>query len=180
MASCCFPPLRPRGKATLQSWSRSYHSAVARFTTIDRRGMPISCDTGIMIGEPDENFVYVEPEVGNAIRSAIIHQLGSGAFNHSEALPLQFNHDSKHFSYMSISSITNPDANNMLESLPFPRIDIRQNLGQPESKISSATLWLSGNWHAITLDGTPEEAFERTSRESASKLKGALERLKHS
>ncbi|KAG4263094.1 hypothetical protein FPRO04_12932 [Fusarium proliferatum] len=141
MASCCFPPLRPRGKATLQSWSRSYHSAVARFTTIDRRGMPISCDTGIMIGELDESFVYVEPEVGNAIRSAIIHQLGSGAFNHSETLPLQFNHDSKHFSY---------------KSLPFPRIDIRQNLGQPESKISSATLWLSGNWHAITLDGTPE------------------------
>ncbi|KAI1066406.1 hypothetical protein LB506_008495 [Fusarium annulatum] len=165
MASCCFPPLRPRGKATLQSWSRSYHSAVARFTTIDRRGMPISCDTGIMIGELDESFVYVEPEVGNAIRSAIIHQLGSGAFNHSETLPLQFNHDSKHFSY---------------KSLPFPRIDIRQNLGQPESKISSATLWLSGNWHAITLDGTPEEAFERASRESASKLKGALERLKHS
>lgn len=61
--------------------------------------MPISCDTGIMIGEPDENFVYVEPEVGNAIRSAIIHQLGSGAFNHSETLPLQFNHDSKHFAY---------------------------------------------------------------------------------
>ena len=107
------------------------------------------------------------------------------------------------FLIVSISSITNPDANNMLESLPFPRIDIRQNLGQPESKISSATLWLSGNWHAITLDGTPDgqytnqvsfsrksnqltlfflliEAFERASRESASELKSAFERLKHS
>lgn len=104
---------------------------------------------------------------------------------------------------VSISSITIPDANNMLESLPFPRIDIHQNLGQPDSKISSATLWLSGNWHAITLDGTPDgqytnqlsflrnsnqltsfflliEAFERASRESASELMGALERLKHS
>lgn len=65
------------------------------------------------------------------------------------------------FLIVSISSITNPDANNMLESLPFPRIDIRQNLGQPESKISSATLWLSGNWHAITLDGTPEGQYSK-------------------
>lgn len=165
MASRYFQALRLRSKATLQSWARPYHSAVARFTTIDPRGMPISCDTGIMIGEPDENFIYIEPEVGKAIRSAIVHQLGSGALNHSETLPLQFNHNSKHFAY---------------KSLPFPRIDIRQNLGQPESKISSATLWLSGNWHAITLDGTPDEAFERASRESASELKGALERLKHS
>lgn len=88
-----------RGKATIQSWSRPYHSATARFTTIDPRGKPLSCDTGIMIGEPDENFVYVEPEVGNAIRSAIVHQLGSSALNHSETLPLQFNHDTKHFAY---------------------------------------------------------------------------------
>ncbi|KAM9873726.1 hypothetical protein VDGL01_12205 [Verticillium dahliae] len=41
-----------------------------------------------------------------------------------------------------------------------------------------ATLWLSGNWHALTLDGTPEEAFERTSRDSAEELKDTLEKLK--
>lgn len=61
--------------------------------------MPLSYDTGIMIGEPDDNYVYVELEVGNAIRSAIVHQLGPSALNHSETLPLQFNHDSKHFAY---------------------------------------------------------------------------------
>ncbi|KAF4473190.1 hypothetical protein FAGAP_13385 [Fusarium agapanthi] len=141
MVSRCLQPLRLRGKAIQQSWSRAYHSAVARFTTLDLRGMPVSCDTGIMIGEPDETFIYIEPEVGNAIRSTIVHQLGSGALNHPETLSLQFNHKSKHFAY---------------RSLPFPRIDIGQNLGQRESKISSATLWLSGNWHAITLDGTPD------------------------
>ncbi|KAG7102944.1 hypothetical protein HYQ44_017032 [Verticillium longisporum] len=41
-----------------------------------------------------------------------------------------------------------------------------------------ATLWLSGNWHALTLDGTLEEAFERTSRDSAEELKDTLEKLK--
>ncbi|KAF5018678.1 hypothetical protein F66182_9324 [Fusarium sp. NRRL 66182] len=164
MASRCLRPLHLKSKSTLQPWSRPYHSAVARFTTIDPRGIPVSCDTGIMIGDPHESFVYIEPEVGNAIRSAVVRQLGSGASSHSETLSLQYNHDSKHFAY---------------KSLPFPRIDIHQKLGQSESKISSATLWLSGNWHAITLDGTPGESFERASRESASELKGALERLKH-
>ncbi|KAJ0138990.1 hypothetical protein HZ326_18040 [Fusarium oxysporum f. sp. albedinis] len=47
----------------------------------------------------------------------------------------------------------------------------------------------SGNWHAISLTEHPlsvriftplTEAFERMSRESASELKGALEKLKHS
>ncbi|KAH7262579.1 hypothetical protein BKA59DRAFT_540156 [Fusarium tricinctum] len=165
MASRYFPAVRLRGKATLQSWSRPYHSATARFTTIDPRGMPLSCDTRIMIGEPDENFIYVEPEVGNAIRSAIVHQLGSSVLTNSGTFSLQFHHDSKHFAY---------------RSSPFPRIDIPQGLGQPEGRISSVTLWLSGNWHAITLDGTPDETFERASRESARELKGALERLKQS
>lgn len=84
--------------------------------------------------------------------------------------------------------------------MPLPRIDIPQNLGQSHGNLSPATLWLSGNWHAITLDGTPDgqyfnqnnllgnsdfliffiESFERMSRESASELKGALEKLKDS
>ncbi|KAF4979904.1 hypothetical protein FZEAL_3985 [Fusarium zealandicum] len=102
------------------------------FATIDPRDMRTSCDTEIMVGEPGESYIYVEPEVGNAIRVAIA-QLGSSVSNHSET--------------------------NELESLLFPRIDISKNLGQTKSKISSATLWLSGNWHAITLDGTPDASI---------------------
>ncbi|KAG6312614.1 hypothetical protein E4U44_003166 [Claviceps purpurea] len=130
--------------------------------------MPVSRDIGIMIGEPDENFVYIEPEVGNTFKSAIIQQIGSGASKRSEVcetLPLQYNHDSKDFSHKSLS---------------HPRIAISQNLGHAKGKVSSATLWLSGNWHAITLDGTPDESFERMSRESAFELNGALELLKDS
>lgn len=145
--------------------SRSYHTATAKFTTIDAKGIPISCNTGIMVGEPEESYVYVEPEVGNAIKFAIFHHLKSGASSHPKTLPLQFHHDSHHFAHKSV---------------PLPRIDIFRNLGQTNRNISPATLWLSGNWHAITLDGTPDESFERMSRESASELKGALEKLKDS
>ncbi|UZP45266.1 hypothetical protein NXS19_013078 [Fusarium pseudograminearum] len=165
MASRYIQTLRSRVKATHKPWPRSYHSAVARFTTIDPRGAPISFNTGIMVGEPNQNYIYIEPEVGNAIRAAIIRQLGSGVVNDTATLSLQFDHDSKHFAHMS---------------LPLPRINISQNLGRHDSKISPATLWLSGNWYAITLDGTPDESFERASRETAYRLKGALERLKDS
>ncbi|KAG6123653.1 hypothetical protein E4U13_002282 [Claviceps humidiphila] len=171
MASRCLRSLRPRGRVTFTTTLQSckFHSAVAKITTIDSQGMPVSRETGIMIGEPNENFVYVEPEVGNTFKSAIIQQIGtSGASKHSEVcetLPLQFNHDSKDFSH---------------KSLPHPRIAIGQNLGHAKGKVSSATLWLSGNWHAITLDGTPDESFERMSRESGLELNGALELLKDS
>ncbi|KAH8729180.1 hypothetical protein BGZ61DRAFT_345716 [Ilyonectria robusta] len=152
-------------KIGLNPWFRSYHNAIAKFTTIDPKGVPVSYKIGIKIGEPNESYVYVEPEVGNAIKSAIIRQLGSDRSDYRETLPLQFNHNSRHFSHKSVS---------------LPRIEIPQNLGQSNSNMSPATLWLSGNWYAITLDGTPDESFERMSRESASELKGALEKLKDS
>jgi hypothetical protein len=83
--------------------------------------------------------------------------------------------------------------------LPLPRVDIDRDLPKQSntySDISPATLWLSGNWHAITLDGSPDgrssskssntwpsnlgliETFERKSRESAQELRGVLDKLK--
>lgn len=168
MASRCLRSLRPRGRVTFTTTLQSckFHSAVAKITTIDSQGMPVSRETGIMIGEPDENFVYVEPEVGNTFKSAIIQQIGtSGASKHSEVcetLPLQFNHDSKDFSHskkLSIAIVNLACIDARSESLPHPRIAIGQNLGHAKGKVSSATLWLSGNWHAITLDGTPDGQY---------------------
>ncbi|KAK1978687.1 hypothetical protein LZ30DRAFT_632689, partial [Colletotrichum cereale] len=75
-----------------------------------------------------------------------------------------FNHKSRHFAR---------------RTLLFPRVEISQDLlRQTTGDISPATLWLSGNWHVITLDGTPDEAFERASRDSVNELEGTLEKLK--
>lgn len=78
---------------------RRYHSAIAKFTTIDSKGTSVSCDTGIMVGEPGESYVYIEPEVGKAIKSAVTHQLGSVVAGHPKTLPLQFYHGSNHFAH---------------------------------------------------------------------------------
>ncbi|OIW27366.1 hypothetical protein CONLIGDRAFT_682423 [Coniochaeta ligniaria NRRL 30616] len=124
-------------------WRRAYHRVKARFTTIDPKGSSVSYDTEIRVGEPHEAYVYIEPEIGNAIQSLVMRQMGIAVATQApEKLPLRFNHTSRHFAY---------------ETLPLPRLDIPQDLPrQTLSDVSPATLWLSGNWHAITLDGTPD------------------------
>lgn len=87
--------------------SHSYYSATAKFTDIDPKGAPVSYDTGIMVGEPHQSYIYVEPEVGNAIRSSIIRQLGSGVSSSSATLPLQFNHKSRAFAHSTRGSNPN-------------------------------------------------------------------------
>lgn len=77
--------------------------------------MPVSYDTGIMIGEPGESYIYIEPDSGKAFRRAVVSQLRS---------------DGAH-----------------------------QNLGDSKHDVSSATLWLTGNWNAITLDGSPDGSY---------------------
>ncbi|KAI1194712.1 hypothetical protein F5X97DRAFT_266756 [Nemania serpens] len=148
----------------LNSWYRSFHGAKARITTLDQRGLPISYETEIRVGEPHQAYIYVDPEVGNAIKSSIIQQIRKGQTQNPDKLSLDFDHKSNDFAY---------------KNLLFPRVNISQDLPrQTGSNISPATLWVSGNWHAITLNGTPDESFERASRSSASELKGALEKLK--
>ncbi|SCO84608.1 uncharacterized protein FRV6_08735 [Fusarium oxysporum] len=165
MLSRCIPKSLRGVKPTLKFSSRLYHNAVAKFTNIDKKGMPVSYDTGIMIGEPGESYICIEPDIGKAFRRAVVSQLGSDGAHQVVTLPLRFDHRSLHFIH---------------QSFPLPRIEIHQNLGDSKHDVSSATLWLTGNWNAITLDGSPDEDFERMSRETAVKLKGALDKLKDS
>jgi hypothetical protein len=88
-----------RVEPTLNFPFRLYHNAVAKITTIDSKGTPVSHDTSIMIGNPGESYIYVEPEVGEAMRRAVASQLRSGGAKHCETLPLQFNHRSLHFTH---------------------------------------------------------------------------------
>ncbi|KAF5570478.1 DOC family protein [Fusarium pseudoanthophilum] len=129
-----------RVKPTLNTPYRSYHNAVAKFTTIDSKGMPITYDTGIMIGDPGESYIYVEPDIGKAIKRAVVSQSEPSSDPQSETLSLKFNHRSLCFTH---------------QYLPLPRIELQRNLGDSKQEVSPATLWLTGNWNAITLDGSP-------------------------
>ncbi|CAK7270063.1 hypothetical protein SEPCBS119000_003897 [Sporothrix epigloea] len=163
---------RAHGAATYitrtAQWHRAFHHATARFTTIDSSGAPISNATDIKIGDAHEAYVYIDPSVGDATKSAIAQLLGTLKPKEDavEKLPLKFYHKSRHFAH---------------ESLPLPRVELDRDLPKQASSdgdTTPATLWLSGLWHAITLDGSPDEWFERESRNSARELKGTLDLLK--
>jgi hypothetical protein len=68
----------------------------------DTKGSPASCGTEIMVGEHNEGYSYVEPEVGNAINSLIIEQLRCGVASRPKRLSLRFYHDSHHFAHSKV------------------------------------------------------------------------------
>ncbi|KAI1054427.1 hypothetical protein LB506_010623 [Fusarium annulatum] len=141
-----------RAWPTLKLWHRLFHSAVGTFSNVDSK----DCNAG-------ESYIYIEPRVGHEIAFAIVRSTAPNLLHDYETIPLQFNHESFHFSH---------------QNLLFLRVDIPQNLGHSSNGVSPATLWLSGHMYPITLNGSPDEAFERMSTETGAKLKGALDKLK--
>ncbi|KAG8161877.1 hypothetical protein KVR01_008864 [Diaporthe batatas] len=141
------------------------HNTKGNLVTIDNLGATVSQEVIISRGGEDESFVMAEREVGLAMKSSIVRQLGVSLTSDPEAIPLKFHHKSLHFAH---------------ESLPYPRLIIDKELAGPDSSgVSAATLWLYGPAACeFTLDGTPDHDFAKSSRESHQRLKGVLEELK--
>lgn len=87
-------------------WRRNLitiHNAKGKFVTIDDFGALVSKEVTISRGGEDESFVMVEREVGLAIESAIVRQIGVSLTKDPEAIPVKFYHKSLHFAHgMSI------------------------------------------------------------------------------
>ncbi|KAH7168008.1 hypothetical protein DER46DRAFT_305427 [Fusarium sp. MPI-SDFR-AT-0072] len=88
--SRCIPTFLRGVQPTLKFSSRLYDNAVAKFTTIDSKGIPVSRDTSIMIGDPGESYIHVEPDIGKAFRGAAVSQLGFDGAHQFATLPLCF------------------------------------------------------------------------------------------
>ncbi|KAM4056026.1 hypothetical protein HRG_002951 [Hirsutella rhossiliensis] len=144
---------------------RALHEAKADFITLDSNGSPTTRKLDIFIGDPHEAVIAFDKDVGFAMKSAIAKKTGMCHVSDSEKMPLTFFHASRHFAHGAI---------------PYPRIVIERDLPrQNATDTSPATLWLWGASHSITLDGTPDYAFEVISRESHERLKGAAELLRN-
>lgn len=105
MRACRYSPRpRPELKSRLKaqaSHSRSFHQAKAHFTTMNHNGFPVSCETEIRVGESHEAYIYVEPDIGNAIISSITRQTGMGLTRDRKKLSLYFDHRSHYFAHSS-------------------------------------------------------------------------------
>ncbi|RDL37113.1 uncharacterized protein BP5553_04546 [Venustampulla echinocandica] len=143
---------------------RAIHTATAKFITISPQGAPATREVEVYLGDPEEAFVLLDPEICQAFKRGTMLQGGCSMAHDQYLYPLKFHHDTRHFSH---------------ESSLYPRLEIPQDLPrQSDTNSSPATLHTYGATHAITLDGTPDEAFERSLRESAQRLQPILDELK--
>lgn len=63
--------------------------------------LPVSSETEIRVGERHEAYIYVKPDIGNAVRSSITQQLGMGLAQDVKKISLDFNHRSRYFAHSS-------------------------------------------------------------------------------
>lgn len=83
---------------------KPYHQAAARFTTLSPAGILTTRDISITIGDPDEAYIYFDPEVGFSMKSSIMSQLGIGPVSlrrelSEPTIPLVFYHNTRHFAH---------------------------------------------------------------------------------
>ncbi|TAQ88250.1 hypothetical protein B7494_g3426 [Chlorociboria aeruginascens] len=98
-----------------------------------------------------------DPEIGRALQKETVTQ-------DQELCPLNFYHDTRHFSYKFSS---------------YPRLEIPHDLPrQLNANSSLATLHAYGVIHAITLNGTSDAGFHHSIRESIHRWQPVLDKLK--
>ncbi|PVH74070.1 hypothetical protein DL98DRAFT_430190 [Cadophora sp. DSE1049] len=163
------------------TFSRAHHSATARFTTISPQGTPVTRDIEVWLGGPAQAYVMFDPEISKAFQTSSVAHGRCSLTQDPELCPLNFHHDTQHFSHGTCIQTSNASELNEFsqESSPYPRLEIPQDLPrQSDANTSPATLHGYGVTHAITLDGTPDAAFHHSMRETIQRLQPVLNQLK--
>ncbi len=112
------------------------------------------------LGDPENTYVMFDSEISKAFQAENILQGGCSLGQDTE---LDFHHDTRHFSHSMFAPgiVTQMLTKYYLESSPYPRLEILQDLPQQlNAQSSPATLHAYGVTHAITLDGTPDGKLE--------------------
>ncbi|PWI71811.1 hypothetical protein PCL_11905 [Purpureocillium lilacinum] len=153
--------LRGRGgPAPHPSTYRAFHQRKAHFVVRRTDGNLHSQPLDVFMGGSQDAYVVIDRNIGHALAPReTICQTAAGV-----KVPLVFYHDTHHFAHVSAA---------------YPRIVLDQDLPRQSTAVTSpATLWLWGATNAITLDGTADDAFEESCRESNERLEGAATLLK--
>lgn len=145
-------------------FSRAHHSATGRFITISSQGAPVTRDIEVWLGDPGSAYVMFDPEISRAFKTdeTILQGGCSLAQVDQDLYPLNFYHDTRHFSHSKKLDGCNVASKMDLiayysESSPYPRLEIPQDLPRQSNANSSlATLHTYGVTHAITLDEMPD------------------------
>ncbi|KAJ5232069.1 hypothetical protein N7468_005025 [Penicillium chermesinum] len=163
MFRCAFRPFSPFPRTSIASTARYFHRVTTDFIAHDVRGTLVTRKVPIIVGDPGETYVLIEPGVGNALRAASPFTSASAA-SAEDRCKLTFFHDSQHFGF---------------ESSSYPRLYVPSQMPrQTESNTSPATLFLSGKMHEIVLDETLDANFADKANATGQNLASVLHQLK--
>ncbi|KAL4738984.1 hypothetical protein BDV11DRAFT_126692 [Aspergillus similis] len=143
--------------------ARCFHRVTTDFINYDARGDLVVRKVPIIIGNPGEAYILIDPEVGSALRAASPFASAS-ASRAEDRCKLMFFHDSRHFGFGSSS---------------YPRLYVPSQIPrQTESNTSTATLFLNGKMHEIVLDGTTDANFAENASATGRNLERVVDQLK--
>ncbi|KAL2862695.1 uncharacterized protein BJX67DRAFT_375118 [Aspergillus lucknowensis] len=139
--------------------ARYFHQVTTDFIAHDMRGNLVTRRVPVIVGDPGETYVLIEPGLGSALRAASPFTSASAACA-EDRCKLTYFHDSQYFGF---------------ELSNYPRLYFLGQLPcQTESNTSPATLFLNGKMHEIVLDGTPDANFAEHAIASARNLAPCL------
>lgn len=158
MFRCAFRPFSLFPRTSIPSTARYFHRVTIDFIAHDVRGNLVTRKVPIIVGDPAETYILIEPGVGSALRAASPF-ISASATSAEDRCKLTFFHDSQYFGFGKLSvyrvSLAGLTVYSTPESSSYPRLYIPSQIPrQTESNTSPATLFLSGKMHEIVLDGT--------------------------
>ncbi|KAJ6171735.1 hypothetical protein N7470_000802 [Penicillium chermesinum] len=107
MFRCAFRPFSPFPRTSIASTARYFHRVTTDFIAHDVRGTLVTRKVPIIVGDPGETYVLIEPGVGNALRAASPFTSASAA-SAEDRCKLTFFHDSQHFGFGKIIELSPP------------------------------------------------------------------------
>ena len=143
---------------------RSFHHDTAILVNLGANGQLVTTRHPITIGEPHEAYVMIPIEVGRVFQ-AVAASPGFDVRDSEIKRPLYFFHETKHFAhgirdYALYEEVAANVPCSTESNSSFPRLEIPRDLPRQSSDNKSrATLWLDGQMHEITLNGTPDGSF---------------------
>lgn len=158
MFRCAFRPVPPFPRTSVGPTARYFHRVTTDFVAHDVRGNLVTRKVSVIVGDPGETYVLIEPGVSSALRAASPFASASAA-RAEDRCKLTFFHDSQHFGHGKSSvpwvCLAGLTVCSIAESSCYPRLYVPCQIPrQTESNTSPATLFLSGKMHELVLDGT--------------------------
>lgn len=79
--------------------TRFYYKATADFTNYSSNGKLSTSEVSIRVGDPQEAYVMIPPEVGRALQAGGFLSNSSAPTHISDRYALTFFHDTQHFAH---------------------------------------------------------------------------------